>query len=69
MEQYELTTPNGTKFTITSEEVSNGWLTIVKVTNNQGEVSKYAWISPYDQSISDDRADLQRIVDIVRNNY
>ena len=69
MEQYEFTTPNNTKFTITSEEVSNGWLTIVKVTNNQGEVSKYAWISPYDQSISDDRADLQRIVDIVRNNY
>ena len=69
MEQYEFTTPNNTKFTITSEEVSNGWLTIVKVTNNQGEVSKYAWISPYDQTISDDRADLQRIVDIVRNNY
>lgn len=69
MERYELTTPNNTKFEITSEEVSNGWLTIVKVTNNQGEVSKYAWISPYDQSISDDRADLQRIVDIVRNNY
>ena len=69
MEQYELTTPNGTKFTITSEEVATGWLTIVKVTNKQGEVSKYAWISPYDQSISDDRADLQRIVDIVRNNY
>lgn len=69
MEQYEFTTPNGTKFTVISEEVSNGWLTIVKVTNNQGEVSKYAWTSPYDQSISDDRADLQRIVDIVRNNY
>lgn len=69
MEQYEFTTPNNTKFEITSEEVSDGWLTIVKVTNNQGEVSKYAWISPYDQSISDDRADLQRIVDIVRNNY
>lgn len=69
MEQYEFTTPNNTKFDITSEEVSNGWLTIVKVTNNQGEVSKYAWISPYDQSIADDRADLQRIVDIIRNNY
>lgn len=69
MEQYELTTPNNTKFEITNEEVSNGWLTIVKVTNNQGEVSKYAWTSPYDQSISDDRADLQRIVDIVRTNY
>lgn len=69
MEQYEFNTPNNTKFEITNEEVSNGWLTIVKVTNKQGEVSKYAWISPYDQSISDDRADLQRIVDIVRNNY
>lgn len=69
MEQYEFTTPKNTKFEITSEEVSNGWLTIVKVTNNQGEVSKYAWISPYDQSISDDRADLQRIVDIIRTNY
>lgn len=69
MEQYEFTTPNNTKFEITSEEIATGWLTIVKVTNNQGEVSKYAWISPYDQSIADDRADLQRIVDIVRNNY
>lgn len=69
MEQYEFTTPNNTKFEITCEEVSDGWLTIVKVTNNQGEVSKYAWISPYDQSISDDRADLQRIVDIVITNY
>lgn len=69
MEQYVLTTPKNTKFEITSEEVSDGWLTIVKVTNNQGEVSKYAWISPYDQSISDDRADLQRIVDIVITNY
>lgn len=69
MEQYEFTTPKNTKFEITNEEVSNGWLTIVKVTNKQGEVSKYAWISPYDQSIADDRADLQRIVDIVRNNY
>lgn len=63
MEQYEFTTPKNTKFEISNEEVSNGWLTIVKVTNNQGEVSKYAWVSPYD------RADLQRIVDIVRNNY
>ena len=69
MEQYVLTTPKNTKFEITSEEVSDGWLTIVKVTNKQGEVSKYAWISPYDQSISDDRADLQRIVDIVITNY
>ena len=69
MEQYVFTTPNNTKFEITNEEIATGWLTIVKVTNNQGEVSKYAWISPYDQSISDDRADLQRIVDIVRNNY
>lgn len=69
MEQYEFTTPKNTKFEITNEEIANGWLTIVKVTNNQGEVSKYAWISPYDQSISDDRADLQRIVDIIRNNY
>ena len=69
MEQYEFTTPNNTKFEITNEEIATGWLTIVKVTNNQGEVSKYAWISPYDQSIADDRADLQRIVDIVRNNY
>lgn len=69
MEQYILTTPKNTKFEITSEEVSDGWLTIIKVTNNQGEVSKYAWISPYDQSISDDRADLQRIVDIVITNY
>lgn len=39
MEQYEFTTPNGTKFTVTSEEVSNGWLT-------QVEVYKYAWVSP-----------------------
>lgn len=69
MEQYEFTTPNNTKFEITNEEIATGWLTIVKVTNDQGEVSKYAWISPYDQSIADDRADLQRIVDIVRNNY
>lgn len=69
MEQYEFTTPNNTKFEITSEEIATGWLTIVKVTNKQGEVSKYTWISPYDQSIADDRADLQRIVDIVRNNY
>ena len=69
MEQYEFTTPNGTKFTITSEEVSNGWLTIVKVTNKQGEVNKYAWTSPYGQSIRDEHADLRRIVNIVRDNY
>ena len=50
MEQYELTTPNGTKFTITSEEVSNGWLTQVQVINKDGEVSKYARVSPYDQT-------------------
>lgn len=35
MEQYEFTTPNGTKFTITSEEVSNGWLTQVEVVNKK----------------------------------
>lgn len=69
MEQYELTTPNNTKFEITNEEIATGWLTIVKVTNKQGEVSKYAWISPYEQSIRDEHADLQRIVEIVRNNY
>lgn len=69
MEQYEFTTPKNTKFEITCEEIATGWLTIVKVTNKQGEVSKYAWISPYDQSIADDRADLQRIVDIVITNY
>lgn len=69
MEQYEFTTRNGTKFTVTSEEVSNGWLTIVKVTNKQGEVSKYAWTSPYGQSIHDELVDLQRIVEIVRVNY
>ena len=69
MEQYEFTTPNGTKFEITNEEIATGWLTIVKVTNDQGEVNKYAWTSPYVQSIRDEHADLQRIVDIVRNNY
>lgn len=69
MEQYEFTTPKNTKFEITNEEIATGWLTIVKVTNNQGEVSKYAWTSPYEQSIRDEHADLQRIVDIVRNNY
>lgn len=69
MEQYEFTTPNNTKFEITSEEIATGWLTIVKVTNNQGEESKYAWTSPYDQSIRDEHADLRRIVEIVRVNY
>lgn len=37
MEQYEFTTPNGTKFTIISEEVSNGWLTQVEVVNKKKE--------------------------------
>lgn len=69
MEQYEFTTPNNTKFEISNEEIATGWLTIVKVTNNQGEVSKYAWTSPYGQSIRDELADLQRIVEIVRVNY
>ena len=69
MEQYELTTPNGTKFTITSEEVSNGWLTQVEVVNKDGEVSKYAWVSPFDQRTEDENKDLRRIVDIVRDNY
>ena len=69
MEQYEFTTPNGTKFTITSEEVSNGWLTTVEVVNKDGEVSKYAWTSPYDQRTEDENKDLRRIVDIVRDNY
>ena len=69
MEQYELTTPNNTKFEITNEEIATGWLTIVKVTNDQGEVNKYAWTSPYVQSIRDEHADLRRIVDIVRDNY
>lgn len=69
MEQYEFTTPNNTKFEITNEEIATGWLTIVKVTNNQGEVSKHAWTSPYDQSICDEHADLRRIVEIVRTNY
>lgn len=40
MEQYELTTPNRTKFTITSEEVSNGWLTTVEVVNNDEDLAK-----------------------------
>ena len=69
MEQYEFTTPNGTKFTITSEEVSNGWLTQVEVVNKDGEVSKYAWVSPFDQRTEDENKDLRRIVDIVRDNY
>ena len=69
MEQYELTTPNGTKFTITSEEVSNGWLTQVEVVNKKGEVFKYAWVSPFGQHTEDENKDLRRIVDIVRDNY
>ena len=69
MEQYEFNTPNNTKFEITNEEIATGWLTIVKVTNKQGEVNKYAWTSPYVQSVRDEHADLQRIVDIVRDNY
>ena len=69
MEQYELTTPNGTKFTITSEEVSNGWLTTVEVVNKDGEMSKYAWVSPFDQRTEDENKDLRRIVDRVRDNY
>ena len=69
MEQYAFTTPNNTKFEITNEEIATGWLTIVKVTNDQGEVNKYAWTSPYVQSIRDEHADLRRIVDIVRDNY
>ena len=69
MEQYEFTTPNNTKFEITNEEIATGWLTIVKVTNDQGEVNKYAWTSPYVQSVRDEHADLRRIVDIVRDNY
>ena len=69
MEQYELTTPNGTKFTITSEEVSNGWLTQVEVVNKDGEVSKYAWVSPYDQPTEDENEDLRKLIDIVRDNY
>ena len=69
MEQYEFTTPNNTNVEITNEEIATGWLTIVKVTNDQGEVNKYAWTSPYVQSIRDEHADLRRIVDIVRDNY
>lgn len=69
MEQYEFTTPNNTKFTITSEEVSNGWLTQVEVVNKDGEVYKYAWVSPFDQRTEDENKDLRRIVDIVRDNY
>lgn len=69
MEQYEFTTPNNTKFTITSEEISNGWLTEVTVVNKDGEVSKYAWTSPYNESIRDEHAKLMKIVEIVRTNY
>lgn len=69
MEQYELTTPNGTKFTITSEEVSNGWLTQVEVVNKDGKVSKYAWVSPYGQSYKDENEELRKLIDIVRDNY
>lgn len=69
MEQYEFTTPNNTKFEITSEEIVTGWLTTIKVTNNQGEESKYAWTSSYEQSTRDENADLRRIIEIVRVNY
>ena len=69
MEQYELTTPNGTKFTLTSEEVSNGWLTQVEVVNKDGEVSKYAWVSHYVQSYKDENEELRKLIDIVRDNY
>ena len=69
MEQYELTTPNGTKFTIISEEVSNGWLTQVEVINKIGEVYKYAWVSPFGQCTKDENKDLRKIVDIIRDNY
>ena len=69
MEQYELTTPNGTKFTITSEEVSNGWLTQVQVVNKDGEVSKYARVSPYDQTYKEINEDLIKLIDIIRDNY
>ena len=69
MEQYEFTTPNGTKFTIISEEVSNGWLTQVEVVNKIGEVYKYAWVSPFGQCTKDENKDLRKIVDIVRDNY
>lgn len=69
MEQYEFTTPNGTKFTVTNEEVSNGWLTQIEVVNKDGEVSKYAWVSPYDQRTEDENKDLRKLIDIVRNNY
>lgn len=69
MEQYEFTTPNNTTFTITNEEVDNGWLTTVTVVNKDGEVSKYAWTSPYDQSDKDTNAEFMKIVNIVRDNY
>ena len=69
MEQYEFKTPNGTKFTITSEEVSNGWLTQVEVVNKNREVYKYAWVSPFDQRTEDENKDLRKIVDIIRDNY
>lgn len=69
MEQYEFTTTNGTKFTVTSEEVSNGWLTQVEVVNKDGEVNKYAWTSPYDQTYKEENKDLRKLIDIVRDNY
>ena len=69
MEKYELTTPNGTKFTITSEEVSNGWLTTVEVVNKDGEVSKYALVNHYGQSYKDENEELRKLIDIVRDNY
>lgn len=69
MEQYEFTTPNNTKFTITSEEIATGWLTTIEIVNKDGEVTRHAWTSPYDECISDEHAELMKIVDIVRTNY
>lgn len=69
MEQYEFTTPNNTKFEITNEEIATGWLTQVEVVNKDGEVSKYAWVSPFDQRTEDENKDLRKLIEIVRNNY
>ena len=69
MEQYEFTTPNNTKFEITSEEIATGWLTQIEVVNKDGEVSKYAWVSPYDQRTEDENKDLRKLIDIIRVNY
>lgn len=69
MEQYEFTTPNNTKFEITNEEIATGWLTQVEVVNKDGEVSKYAWVSPFDQRIEDENKDLRKLIEIVRFNY